>query len=122
MTGIDPTRHLERERDFHESEARYRTLFDSIDEGFCIIEFLDGPAGPLSDYVHVAANAAYALNTGIPNVVGQKVREMVPDEAEGWVKLYAEVLKTGQPIRFEREPAWRTTSTICSRESPARSR
>ena len=87
----------------NQSEARYQTLFDSIDEGFCIIEFLDGPDGPLSDYVHVAANAAYAINTGIPNVVGQKVREMVPDEAEGWVKLYVEVLKTGQPIRFERE-------------------
>jgi PAS domain S-box-containing protein len=85
------------------SEARYQTLFDSIDEGFCIIEFIDGPAGPLSDYVHTAANAAYAINTGIPNVVGQKVRDMVPDEADGWVKLYAEVLKTGQPIRFERE-------------------
>ena len=88
---------------FNESEARYRTLFDSIDEGFCIIEFIDGPAGPLSDYVHVAANAAYAINTGIQNVVGQKVREMVPDEAEGWVRLYLEVLRTGQPIRFERE-------------------
>jgi len=22
---------------------RYRVLFDSMDEGFCIIEFLDGP-------------------------------------------------------------------------------
>ena len=93
MTGIVPS----------PSDARYQTLFDSIDEGFCIIEFVDGPAGPLSDYVHTAANAAYALNTGIPNVVGQRVREMVPDEADGWVKLYVEVLKTGQPIRFERE-------------------
>jgi PAS domain S-box-containing protein len=89
--------------EFRENEARYQTLFDSIDEGFCVIEFLDGPHGPLSDYVHTAANAAYAVNTGIANVVGQKVREMVPDEADGWVKLYAEVLKTGQPIRFERE-------------------
>ncbi|WP_415923196.1 ATP-binding protein [Steroidobacter sp.] len=86
-----------------ESEARYRTLFDSIDQGFCIIEFFDGPHGPLSDYIHISANAAYAQHAGIPNVVGQKVREMVPEEAEGWVALYVEVLKTGQPIRFERE-------------------
>jgi len=28
---------------------RYRTLFDCMDEGFCIIESLDGPHGPLSD-------------------------------------------------------------------------
>ena len=40
--------------------TRYRTLFDSIDEGFCIIEFFDGPHGELSDYVHIEANPAYA--------------------------------------------------------------
>jgi PAS domain S-box-containing protein len=86
-----------------ESEARYRTLFENIDEGFCSIEFLDGPRGPLSDYVHVEANPAYTTHAGIPNVVGQKVREMVPDEADGWVELYRSVLVTGEPIRFERE-------------------
>jgi PAS domain S-box-containing protein len=86
-----------------EREKHYRTLFDSMDEGFCIIEFLNGPDGPLSDYVHVEANAAYELNAGIPNVVGQKVREMVPAEAGDWVERYGEVLRTGAPIRFERE-------------------
>ncbi|WP_454886765.1 ATP-binding protein [Sphingomonas oryzagri] len=82
---------------------RYRSLFESMDEGFCIIEFLDGPHGPLSDYAHVEANPAYERNAGIPNVVGQKVREMVPEEADGWVDLYGSVLKTGKPIRFQRE-------------------
>ena len=86
-----------------DSEQRYRTLFNSIDEGFCIIEFLDGPNGPLSDYVHVEANPAYAHHAGIPNVVGQKLREMVPDEADGWAELYGGVLRTGVSIRFERE-------------------
>jgi PAS domain S-box-containing protein len=84
-------------------EQRYQALFNSIDEGFCIIEFLDGPFGKLSDYVHVEANAAYARHTGIPNVVGQKVREMVPHEADGWVELYRGVLESGTPIRFDRE-------------------
>ncbi|HAF42281.1 MAG TPA: hybrid sensor histidine kinase/response regulator [Sphingobium sp.] len=82
---------------------RYRTLFETMDEGFCIIEFFDGPHGPLSDYIHVEANAAYERHAGIPNVVGQKVREMVPDEADGWVELYGGVLHSGQPIRFQRE-------------------
>jgi len=36
-------------------------------------------------------------------VVGQKLREMVPDEADGWAELYGSVLRTGVPIRFERE-------------------
>ncbi|HEY0325005.1 MAG TPA: response regulator [Allosphingosinicella sp.] len=86
-----------------ESEARFRTLFDTMDEGFCVIEFLDGPHGPLSDYVHVQANSAYERHAGIPNVVGQKVREMVPDEADSWVAMYRNVLVTGEPIRFEQE-------------------
>jgi PAS domain S-box-containing protein len=91
------------EERLRESEVRYRTLFNTIDEGFCIIEFFDGPHGPISDYVHIEANPAYERHTGIPNVVGQKVREMVPKEADGWVELYRNVLVTGEPIRFERE-------------------
>lgn len=81
----------------------YRFLFDTMDEGFCVIEFFDGPHGPLSDYVHILANAAYARHAGIPNVVGQKLREMVPDEADDWVARYGEVLRTGQPLQFEQE-------------------
>ncbi|MFC7378624.1 ATP-binding protein [Brevundimonas sp. GCM10030266] len=98
--------HVERvrsEADRRESETRYEALFNAIDEGFCIIEFFDGPHGPLSDYIHVEANEAYALNAGIPDVVGQKVREMVGDEADEWVRRYRGVLTSGQPIRFEKE-------------------
>ncbi len=93
----------EAEEALAESEERYRTLFESIDEGFCIIEFFDGPHGPLSDYIHIEANPAYAQHAGIPNVVGQKLREMVPDEADAWVARYGAVLRTGKPIRFEQE-------------------
>jgi len=81
----------------------FRSLFDTMDEGFCVIEFFDGPHGPLSDYVHVMANAAYAKHAGIPNVVGQKLREMVPDEADDWVARYGAVLRTGEPLQFEQE-------------------
>ncbi|MBC3955932.1 hybrid sensor histidine kinase/response regulator [Pseudomonas triticifolii] len=85
------------------SQERYRFLFDAMDEGFCVIEFFDGPHGPLSDYIHVEANPAYEYHAGIPNVVGKKLREMVREEADDWVRFYGKVLATGEPIRFERE-------------------
>jgi PAS domain S-box-containing protein len=87
----------------YEGERRYRALFETIDEGFCVIEFLDGPHGPLSDYVHIEANPAYERHAGISNVVGKTVRAVVPEEAEGWIELYRNVLLSGEPIRFERE-------------------
>jgi signal transduction histidine kinase len=81
----------------------YRILFENMEDGFCVIEFLDGPHGPLSDYVHVLANPAYERHTGIPNVVGQHLRDMVPDEADDWIAFYGKVLRTGEPIRFRNE-------------------
>lgn len=89
------------QRRLREQEQRYRTLFEEIDEGFCIIEFLDGPHGLLSDYVHIEANPAYARHAGIPNVVGQRLRSIVAVEADDWLARYRPVLETGQAIRFE---------------------
>jgi len=81
----------------------YRLLFENMDSGFCVIEFLDGPHGPLSDYIHIIANPAYERHTGIANVVGQRLRDMVPDEADDWIAFYGKVLRTGDPLRFRNE-------------------
>ncbi len=85
------------------SEARYRALFEAIDEGFCIIEFIDGPDGPLSDYVHIEANSGYERQTGIANIVGKRLREIEPKAADKWIELYGSVLRSGEAIRFELE-------------------
>ena len=60
IAATDVSRRKQAETALADSEERYRTLFNSMDEGFCIIEFLDGPHGPLSDYIHIEANPAYA--------------------------------------------------------------
>ena len=104
------------------SEARYRTLFDTIDEGFCVIRFMDGRHGPFSDYVHLEANPAFEHHLGLPHVAGQTLRDLVPDEeTEGWLKLYGDVLRTGRPIRFQRAftPNGRHLDVAAHRVEPA---
>ena len=124
MSGvsIDVTdRRLAEER-LSESEARYRTLFDSIDEGFCVVQFIDGPQGPMSDYVHVEANAAYMRHAGISDIVGKTARSLLSrSEADAWVAIVRGVLETGQPVRFERvlETTDRYLEVACSRIEPA---
>ncbi|MBP1853323.1 hybrid sensor histidine kinase/response regulator [Rhizobium halophytocola] len=83
------------------SRARYRALFEAIDDGFCIIEFIDGPHGPLSDYVHIEANSGYGRHTGIHDIVGKRLRDIEPTAADKWLKIYGDVLRDGVPIRFE---------------------
>ena len=104
-----------------EREERYRALFSAVEDGFCIIEFFDGPHGPYGDYVHVEANPGYARQTGIANVVGKTLREIAPGEADGWAQLYGDVLRTGRPLRFERafETIDRVIEVSAARIEPA---
>ena len=90
------------EATLRESETRYRALFDSIDEGFCIIEKVEGDADEPVDFRYIEANAAMAVQSGISDVVGKTIRQKLPDISEEWFLTYDAVLKTGEPIRFER--------------------
>ncbi|MFL9924093.1 response regulator [Herbaspirillum lusitanum] len=78
-------------------------LFEAIDDGFCIIKFIDGPHGPLSDYIHIEANSGYERHTGIRDIIGKRLREIEPDHADTWLDMYGKVLRTGEPVRFEQE-------------------
>ena len=86
-----------------ESEERYRTLFDSLDQGFCVIEKVEGEAGEPLDFRFVEANPAFAAQSGVSDVVGKTMRQLFPDEPEEWFLTYDAVCRTGEPIRFERE-------------------
>lgn len=85
------------------SEARFRQLFESIDQGFCIIDVLFDADGHACDYRFVEVNGAFARHTGLGEVVGRTAREVVADLEASWYELYGEVALTGQPRRFEKQ-------------------
>ncbi|GAB7025150.1 sensor histidine kinase [Geotalea toluenoxydans] len=89
-------------RALEESETRYRTLFDSMDEGFCIIEVVfDGNEKP-TDYRFLVTNPAFEKQTSLSNVQGKRVRELLPELEEHWFEIYCRVALTGEPARFQR--------------------
>jgi PAS domain S-box-containing protein len=82
------------------SEARYRTLFESIDQGFCVVEVLFDDAGRPSDYRFLETNPAFERHTGLHGPGGRRARELVPDLEPHWVETYGRVAMTGKPERF----------------------
>jgi signal transduction histidine kinase/CheY-like chemotaxis protein len=86
----------------HASEFRYRRLFEAIDEGFCILEAVEAGGDPLGDFVYLEANPALEANSGIRDVVGRRVGEVLGEEAPGWIAMLAGVARTGELLRFER--------------------
>jgi PAS domain S-box-containing protein len=86
-----------------ESDERYRYLFNSIDEGFCVIEKVDGGVSESPDFRYLEANPAFAAQSGMSGMIGKTIRQVLPDEPEGWCLIFDTVLRTGEPIRFERE-------------------
>ena len=85
-----------------QSQERYHALFESIDEGFCIIERVETGAREPADFRYVEANPAFEMQSGLIDVVGKTIRQVVPGEAAEWTRTYDAILRTGQPIRFER--------------------
>ena len=100
--STDTARLKHSEQALSASEERYRLLFESIDEGFCIIEKIGGEGGEPLDFRYVEVNPAFAVQSGLSVVAGETLRQVIPDEFEEWLLTYDTLLKTGESIRFER--------------------
>ncbi len=82
------------------SEEKYRYLFESIDQGFCLIEMIHRDGEPL-DYRFIEVNPAFERQTGLVAAAGHTMRELAPEHEEHWFRIYDEVARTGQARRFE---------------------
>jgi PAS domain S-box-containing protein len=91
------------ERALRETEALYQNLFDSMDEGFCIIEVLFDPENRPADYRFLEVNAAFEKQTGMHDVVGKRMRELAPSHEEHWFEIYGKIALTGEPAHFLNE-------------------
>ncbi|MBE9101145.1 PAS domain S-box protein [Vacuolonema iberomarrocanum] len=84
-----------------QSEERYRTLFTSMNEGFCVIELIFDEQNTPIDYRFLENNPAFKQQTGFHYAEGFTVRELFPNLNEHCLEQYSEVARTGKSLRFE---------------------
>jgi PAS domain S-box-containing protein len=87
------------------SEARYRTLFDTMEEGFAIGELVRDEAGRAVDFRLIELNAAFERLTGLAraDTLGRPASDVLPGEHEWWTRTYAHIVDTATTMRFERD-------------------
>jgi len=86
-----------------ESEERYRNLFNTMDEGFCIIKMIFDAEGRPVDYRFLEVNAAFEKQTGLHDATGKLMRDLAPAHEAHWFEIYGKIALTGVPLRFVNE-------------------
>jgi two-component system cell cycle sensor histidine kinase/response regulator CckA len=91
------------EQAIRQSEARYRSLFENMLNGLAYCRIIIEP-GQVPDFEYLAVNKAFETLTGLKNVVGQTISQVVPGIQQTDPELletYARVARTGVPETFE---------------------
>jgi len=82
------------------SESRYRSLFENILDAFMVIDFIFDSEGNPVNYTFITTNPAFEIQSGLRDVAGKTILEIMPDVEQEWISAYGSVAITGNPITF----------------------
>lgn len=88
----------------HQSERKYRTLFNEMDQGYMLIEVLLDETGKPNDYRVLEINLHFERLTGLSAeayLSGKTVGQLMPEHEVHWFQRYGQIALSGEPMRFE---------------------
>ncbi len=91
------------EEALRQSESKFRTLFDTMDEGVCLHEIIYGGDGKPADYRILDVNPAYERITEIARdaALNRTASELYSTGEPPFLNVYARVAETGEADAFE---------------------
>jgi len=91
------------ETKLRDSEQRYRTLFETMVEGFALHEIITDDKESPCDYRFLDVNPAFEKLTGLKrsDLVGRRVLEVLPGIEKRWIDNYGRVALTGESLHME---------------------
>jgi PAS domain S-box-containing protein len=101
LTVADVSASVASEETVRASESLLRSVFESIDEGYCVCEMIVDDAGNATDYVFLEVNPKFEEFTGLVAAVGRRATDLVPGLEMVWIETYARVALGGETLRFE---------------------
>ncbi|PZX18219.1 PAS domain S-box-containing protein [Palleronia aestuarii] len=86
------------------NEAKWRELFETLDEGFILGELVRDASGNVVDWRYEAVNDAWyeLIGTTRGRAEGRTIRELFPDIEDEWISDIATAVETGEAVRFAR--------------------
>jgi len=86
------------------SERRFRSLFENLLNGYAYCRMIYDAAGAPLDFVHLEVNPAFERVTGLKDVVGRPVSEVIPGIralSPELFEVYGRVARSGKPETIE---------------------
>ncbi|PQA54579.1 PAS domain S-box protein [Siphonobacter curvatus] len=82
---------------------KYQKLFNSMEEGFEILELIRDDTGKGVDFRFLEINPAFERLVGMPieQALGRTCRDLFPTVDDWWIETYSRVVDTGQAAQFQ---------------------
>ncbi|MBC7524650.1 MAG: PAS domain-containing protein, partial [Flavobacterium sp.] len=69
-------------------------------QGLSIVEMIYDTNNKPVDFRYLETNSVFNKESGLNNVIGKTIKELVPKIDNFWIEIYEKVLLTGEPVKF----------------------